>query len=869
MELLERAGHLAALIDRFAQVEESGRLVLISGEAGAGKSALVQELLAQHLDGSRVLIGRCDDLFAPRPLGPLADIARGRPGPLGEALLAGGQAAAFDAFMAELASPPHPVVVVLEDLQWADEATLDLLRFVARRLDDLPCLILATHRDDLTTDHPLRRASGSLVGPLVSRVHLPPLSVDAVRTLVAGRAVDPVSLHARTGGNPFFVVEVLAGEPGALPATVRDAILARAALLSGSARDALDAAAVLGRQVGADLMQTVGDCDGDAIDECLAAGLLVDEGGHQTFRHDLARQAVEEAMTPLRRRQLHARALDALDALGDDSDLVQRAHHAVGAGDRAAILHLATRAADQCVALGAFRQAATLYGRALEHADGMPVADRRRLLEARARTCERVERLGEAIAAGEELLALFAGASDERARGEWECWLGGVYRCAGRAEEAWRALGGAVTRLEPLGESPELARALAMLAQHQMVSGHSEDAISNGLRARAMAERFGVEEVAVHAMDSYGTAMGCIGDATGIDVLGEALERAERSSILDEVTRTSGNLAEVLMDSYQLARALPHLDHGIAVATEHELRFSRNYLLGVRARELMLLGRWDDAIADASAVLGEADLSDTNRCSALVHLGRIRARRGDPSPFEALDEALALALPSTEMQLIHPARIARAEAAWLAGDQARAAAEVEAAVPLSEAHPEPWTVGELVLWARRTGVRWAPVGTVPEPFVQVLAGDARGAAAFWEARSCPYEAADALADSDDIDDLRQALERLAALGARPRALQVTRRLRELGARDVPRGPRASTRANAAGLTARELEVAALLVDGLTNGDIAERLVVSPKTVDHHVSAVLAKLAVRNRRQVAQAAAALGLDLKDGVPVTAT
>jgi DNA-binding CsgD family transcriptional regulator len=384
-----------------------------------------------------------------------------------------------------------------------------------------------------------------------------------------------------------------------------------------------------------------------------------------------------------------------------------------------------------------------------------------------------------------------------------------------------------------------------------------------------MAERLGVEEVAVHAMDSYGSAMACIGDDDGIAVLHEALDRAKRANIVDEVTRTSGNLVEVLVSKYQLAEALVMVDHAIAVATEHELRFSLNYLLGERARGLSLLGRWDDAMVDIATVLAEPDAADPNRCSALLHLGRIRARRGDPGPFEALDEALALALPTTEMQTIHPVRIARAEAAWLAGDQARAAVEVEAAIPLTEAHPEPANVGELAYWARRTGLRWTPVIPVPEPVTQVLAGDARAAAAFWDARSCAYEAADALGDSDDVEDLREAHERLTALGARPRAQQVARSLRDLGARDVPRGPRASTRANAAGLTAREVEVAALLVANLTNGEIAERLVLSPKTVDHHVSAVLSKLAVSNRRHVAEAAAAVGLDLKDGVAAAPT
>ena len=141
----------------------------------------------------------------------------------------------------------------------------------------------------------------------------------------------------------------------------------------------------------------------------------------------------------------------------------------------------------------------------------------------------------------------------------------------------------------------------------------------------------------------------------------------------------------------------------------------------------------------------------------------------------------------------------------------------------------------------------------------MLAGDPAALGRFWEARGFPYEAADALVDSDDVDDVRRAYEQLTFLGARPRAQQAARRLRDLGAR-VPRGPRAATRANAAGLTAREVEVAALVAEGLTNGEIADRLIVSAKTVDSHVSSVLTKLSVGNRRQVRAAAADLGLNL---------
>lgn len=613
MGLVERVEHLATVVDRFAHVGQEGHLVLLSGEAGAGKSALVEELLANHLDGAPALVGRCDDLFTPRPLGPLADIALARPGPLAAALADGEQATAFDAFLAELRSHDEPVVVVLEDLQWADEATLDLLRFVARRLESLPCLVLATYRDGLPADHPLRRASGSLVGPRVTRIHLPPLSLDAVRVLVGDRPIDPVSLHARTGGNPFFLVEALEADPGALPATVRDVILARAAALSGAARDALDAAAVLGRHVRPELIETVGDCDATAIDECVATGLLVDDGGRQAFRHDLARQAVEDAMTPLRRRQLHARALA---ALGDD-DVVQRAHHAVGAGDAAAIVELAARAADHCVSLGAHTQAAVLYGRALEHQDRLEPEKRRRLLEARARTCMQVERIEEAVVAGEEALAAIAATADEAALGGWECWLSSVYRAASRPADAEAALERGVRRLEPLGDSPALAQGLAQLAGHHMVHGRHEQAITAGRRARALAERHGLERSAVYAMNMYGSAMAWAGDPAGIDVLRESIDRAKRAALPSDVSLAAANLGGMYLSAVEPTRALGVVEEGLAVAEEHEMRYRRNCMLGTRADVLTLLGRWDEAVEDVATVLAQPDIADGNRCGVL------------------------------------------------------------------------------------------------------------------------------------------------------------------------------------------------------------------------------------------------------------
>ena len=861
MGLLERDDQIAVVVDRFAGLDRNGHLVLVSGEAGAGKSALVQELLDHHLTGAQVLLGRCDDLFAPRPLGPLADIARAHPGPLAGALAGGDQAIVFDALLAALAEEPSPTVLVLEDLQWADEATLDLLRFVARRVDSLPCLVLATHRDVAAADHPIRRAIGGLTGGHVTRVQVPPLSIDAVRTLVGDRLLDAAKLHRATGGNPFFLMETLDAEPGTLPVTVRDVVLARVAPLSGPARDALDAAAVLGRHAQAPLVQTVADCGVEALEECLHAGLLVDETGLQAFRHDLVRQAVEGAMTPLRRRQLHARALE---VLGGDGDVVQRAHHAIGAGDRAAIHDLAWRAAEQCVALGAWTQAAVLYQQALDAApDDLPAAGLRQLLEATATVCMRVELTEGAVAAGTRLAAMLEAEGSVEELSMWEAELAQALRAVGRSEEASATSIRAVDRVAHLPDSVAYARALSTLTGHLLVSGQYPECIDAAIRAVAAAEHLGLEDAVVYALNSHGAALGSLGDDSGIPLLRESLDRAERAGLHQAVARAAANLGFTLLSTYRAAEAIPVYDEAIAACEEHEMRFQLNCLRPGRAEALLCLGEWDRASLDLSAVLVDPYASVVNRAVVLSLLGRLRARRGDPGAVEALEEGLSLLGPSSEAQLVVPLQIGRAEAAWLAGDLATASAHVTACLPHG-ASLDRWNTRDLALVARRAGVEWSPPTQADHATALVLAGDPRGLAAHWEAQGFPYEAADALSDSDEVDDLRRAHEQLVALGARPRAQMAARRLRELGARDVPRGPRASTRANPAGLTARELEVASLLADGLTNAAIADRLIVSAKTVDHHVSSVLTKLGVSSRRQVGDAARRIGVEL--GAPV---
>ena len=399
-----------------------------------------------------------------------------------------------------------------------------------------------------------------------------------------------------------------------------------------------------------------------------------------------------------------------------------------------------------------------------------------------------------------------------------------------------------------------------------MMMDESEDAIDVGRRAMDMAERFGQEDIAIHAQDTVGTAMTTLGDPAGFDVLRQNLARCLAAGLDQEATRACFNLAAGFNLEYLPRLAAPYLEQGIAIANAADLPSVQAGLFAVKAFTAFLEGRWEQAVEQAQYVLQHVGPVDLARHWALVTVGKVRVRRGDPDPLGPLEEALAVG-DSLGFDFDPITSMSKVEAHWLANNRGPAAVELARALE-APSWPSPWLPGAAALWSHRLEVppSITPIG---EPFLLHLAGRYREAAAVWHERGCPYEEADALGDSSDEADLRRSLEILQRLGARPRAAQVTRRLHEKGVRNLPRGPRATTQASPAGLTTRELEVLALLCEHLTNSEIADRLVVSPKTVDHHVSAILSKLSVRNRREAVGAAAALGLSPQDGEGTTPT
>jgi DNA-binding CsgD family transcriptional regulator/tetratricopeptide (TPR) repeat protein len=749
-------------------------------------------------------------------------------------------------------------VLILEDLHWADEATLDVVRLLGARIGSAPALALASYRDDELARAPGLRVVLGELARWPARLKLEPLSPAAVAALVDPLGLDASELHARTGGNPFFVTELLAAGGERLPESVRDAVLARSARLSDPARRLLDAVAVVPGQVEPWLLHALGGELVDRLDECLASGMLTAGARTVGFRHELARLAVEEAISLDRRLALNRGALAALESR-EDPDFVRAAHHADAAGDTDGVLRWAPLAAERAAEAGAHREAAAQYGRALRFTHGRSPADRGALLERRAEECSLSAQIDEAIAAQREALRCHRRAGDRLREGDALRALSRLLFTALRFAEAEAPALEAVNLLQQLPAGHELAMTYGHVSQIHANDERYGEAAAWGARALELAERLDDTEALVYALTFMGIAEALADEPQGRVKLESALELAQRHCLEADAGRIFSGLVFSALRQKRFEEAERILESGLQYCGERGLDTWRLYLLAFRALSDLGRGRWDDATDAAAAVLHEAHSVQSARSWALNVLGLVRARRGDPEATTPLEEARRLGEPTEQLHLIGPNAAARAEVSWLTGDHATVAGATESALALAVDRRVPWVAGELVYWRWRAGLHdELPAELVAEPYRLSIAGDWKRAAELSAQIGCPYEVALSLADADDEAGLRRAYDELQALGARPAAAIVARRLRERGARRVPRGPRPSTRKNPAGLTARELEVLALVADGRRNAEIARRLVVTEKTVDKHVSAILRKLDAQTRGEAAAEASRRGL-----------
>ncbi|TGD74882.1 LuxR family transcriptional regulator [Mangrovimicrobium sediminis] len=858
--ILEREEELRSLATAFASVTAAGgQIALVCGEAGIGKSSLIAAFLDSLQAPHRQATGYCDPLTTPRPLGPLRDIGARLLGPD-----SGGadDTRYFDDLIYTLAAARQPVVLVIEDLHWADERTLDWLRFIGRRITTLPLLLICSFRDDeVDAAHPLRAALGLMPGERKRQLTLAPLSLDAIRQLAPGPGLAPRRLLQVTAGNPFFVAELLAQRDALdqVPHSVADAIHTRLSGLPGNAVALLEYAACWPGAVPAELLQELPiDAVDDALADALRHKLLVVNDGRLAFRHELVQRAIYDRLLAPQRQRAHALFLEALVRGGQADQLPDLVvHHAQGANDEQLLLRYAPLAAGQAAGFGAHREAAEFLAHAVRLADALPAAQAAAIFENWAYEAGLSQAIdAEVIAAREKAVALWREVDCPAREGENLFWLSRLHWYRGEAEQAQHYIEAAIGVLERGEVSAARGKAYALRAQFFMLQDIMGEAVEWGERALAIAGETGDSELRVHALNTVGSARLFRGDTRGEPQLRESLALSLQHGLHEQAARVYTNLSECLIELRDLAQAEQVIEEGIAFDTAHDLDAWTYYLVGRKAQLRFEQDRYDEAATIAGDVLGRDNQTLLMRMPALIILARAGLRTGSRDSAARLMQALEAAGKIAEPQYLVPLRVAEIEQAVLCGTPADGRAAQAWLAGLDPQLLSPRKRAEALFWAELAGLNTGPVATadLPRAFALFFAGDAVAASAAFEDESSVYLAAWALVHEGGAASLQRAdqlFEQAGALAAR-RCLRARLDGSPAAARLAPmkRGPYRAARKHPSGLTGKEQIVLGHLVQGSSNAAIAAAMGRSQRTVEKHVSSILAKLQAKNRVDLA-------------------
>jgi DNA-binding CsgD family transcriptional regulator/tetratricopeptide (TPR) repeat protein len=849
--LLERDAELAVLTGLVDGLDmDIGKVVLIRGEAGIGKSALVRAFAESVADRCHVLFGTCDDLFIPQPLSPFWDMARSEPS-LREPLGAGDRPRLLDAAMALLSRSLRPTVLVLEDTHWADEATLDAIRYLGRRIARSNGLMLLTYRDgEVDYDHPLRGVIGDIPAGSMVRMNLTGLSVEAVSDIVGDSRLDPEAVLAATRGNPLLVTEMAADDDVAVPTSLQDTLVARLQRLTIGSQELLKVLSVIPEPIpGQDALRFV-EADEARLEECQQHGFLDLNEGRVGFRHELIRRTIEASMSQNERL---AKFREVLERLPDETHPCLLIHCAAEVRDIDRLLVLAPRSARYAARAGSHVLAAEDFRELGPYLDRVGRADLGPLLAEWADEEFLVDEIPEAIRISQLAREHYRAVGDHSAESRTLARAAHYHENAGQRDRA-EELG--LAAIEVLGSDPDgrdLARALEVNAYLQMMAGNVT-AVPDLVERTLEAGGPDIDtSVLIRSLNHKGIVANIANYPSGRSSLDEARKRAEAAGQWYEESRALLNHAWAAAESRDLPIAADYARRAIASAERHQLRTLEVYSTAMYARILELEGAWDEAADLARDVLSAAAIT---QMVALPILGVIDARRGQPTAHALLRQAWEMAVSTGEIQRLAPAAIASAEGAWISGVADVSPEALKTVMDDGLALGFKWSSGEIASWLWRLGELMDPPAGIAEPYRLLMEGEPLAAAAIWERLGVPYQRALALMHGEVVDQL-EAVEVLEALGATTVAAKLRKTLRDRGV-TVGRGKARQTRSHAAGLTARQAEVLQLLGDDQSNTEIADRLFISPRTAENHVAAVLDKLGAASRDEAVSRARADGL-----------
>lgn len=830
---------LRALVDQAGKGR--GRVVLLRGEAGIGKTAVVRALTKSVAGQAHILWGSCDDLLAPRPFGPIVDMAFDDPG-LQAALNAQNPVGVFGELMQLFTRALRPTVSVFEDVHWSDGATLDLLTSLGRRIDRTHTLMVLTLREPLPTDHPISIVLGDLPPSNVRSIELQPLSRDAVMSL-SGDEERGSRIWELSDGNPFLVTELLESAEEEIPASVTDAVRAQLSRLTGKVERLVKLVSVVPGRTELLLIESIDSSLNDAIGETDSLQLLKLEGGNISFHHELARSAVERTLAEPERRLLNALVLRSCESLG--FDVSRSAHHARQANDVSAMIRLLPKAAREAAQARSHREAVLQLEALSPYLDKLSPGDRADV--------HKLWATEEGLVSGRGIYHAVVAAKTHRSLGDPKGFgasllsaaRSGWFSNVTEAEDSRVAFELAKRTVDEIdnSEKAELVDAYAYLAHHAMVRIQHDDAITYANN---------VLELSSDASATRCIALLCLGVVKneksypdGNLLLTEAREMADSLGLQREWWWAQLNLILGAAANKEIEAARAYNDATKAEIVDDDLAVTSFHISKV-AEFAISTGDYVTAESTLEALSRNVDDSvwwfAWSRALLDLRIGRsefmVRARRVR-SLARALDEPHPIFHASTlwaELLFVHERKDA---------EVTRENLETLANVVTFDV---PSWIADLSLWLWLDGHIDRIPKRASEPVHWIASGQWEKAADWYLAKGIPYEQAVVLSLGDRSARLR-AVQIADRIGAKALGSKFRRQLRAEGVKGVPREPRNEEGLNPLGLSARQDDVLSLLAQRLTNAEIADRLFISPRTVEKHVAAVIAKLDAADRREV--------------------
>jgi len=859
MKLLERESYLKILSGLFHNLSQHyGHSVFISGEGGIGKSSLIDAFVNQ-LDRSIIILkGGCDSLFTPRPLGPLYDIASCLSKDFNEILNSSvDKTLLFSAFLNELRSKNNPFLLIFEDIHWADEATLDLMKFLSRRIDTIHGLFIVSFREnEIAHQRLFRTFYGEVPRNLLTKLKLEPLSEEAVKKLAQNTIHDYREVYRLTKGNPFYVTEILANYNDEIPDNIKDTILNVFYKQTETVRHLWEMISIFPGKVNYALIDQIEPNFISSIENCIASGVLLYDGKHIFFKHELFRTAIENEIPALKKIRLNQKVLDYLisdRALEKNYALI--VHFAKNSQNGKTVEKFSPMAAKIAELQGSHFEASKLYFTAIEYHDTHD-ENLGQLFESAAYECYLTNQIKKAIVAQEKALQIWRKFNNKVKIATSLRFLSRLNWYDGKKIEAERFGIEAIEVLEEEFPIAIKAQAYSNYSQLKMLSFEKELALEYGEKAIKLAKEIGDDEILCHALINVGT-VAYYDDKTGLSQLKKSLSIALNNNFQEHVARAYTNIVSTSIERKEYKEASQSLKEALSYCDENDLYSWSYYMLVWKARYHFELCEYDVAETIIKDVLSNPYNPAIIKLGALTVLGRTLNRKGDFSGINLLQEAIDLAINTNEIQRVLPLTIALLEYEWMTKNSDLSDKMVEVAQRLLSEIPYERFYGEMVYWLIKTNRPYTPVKKWHELYELDITKNYKKAAEQWQSLGCLFEYALSIYELSE-ESKREALTILDETGSIGALECLKQDLRAKGFKKIPRGKRETTKSNPAFLTNRQIEVIKQLKEGYSNLEIADRLFISPKTVDHHVSAILYKLEVDNRQKAVAEAEKLGI-----------